>query len=252
MHGTFTHHLSPSPRRRSHRVLAGMALLIVRRSAVCLCWVLLLTSETKAVVEAGPDYSATWEKEFSVGFNCSASSVFDNLLSATGSFQAGRDDSGCDADLRGVLEFDLLSLPTEVAAVQLIMAQEGGSETQTLLLHGFSGNGSADQADANVEDVIAQFAAPGVGGSVTVDVTAFLATLLSNGATHAGFTIAGGTADLSSFAGLGDAAPPQLHVIAAPSAVPALTGWMSVSLALGMLFVGIGLIHSDRTVRQRR
>ena len=70
-------------------------------------------------VEISSNYSATWEMEYSTVFPCEGDTEFDRMLSSSGSFKVGNDSAGCDKRLRGVLEFDLSTVPAGMQSMQL-------------------------------------------------------------------------------------------------------------------------------------
>jgi hypothetical protein len=161
-------------------------------------------------------YSATWEMEWSTVPVCAGQTEFATLLSSTGSFVVGSDDTDCDAYLRGVLEFDLSTVTPGQIHAQLALTQtEDQSGSFAAELHGFNGNGTVDQADANVDNVLMQFSTSAeLNEPVTLDVTSFVQQLLDAGARYAGFTIAHQSIESRwvSFNGLGDLYPPTLTV----------------------------------------
>jgi hypothetical protein len=175
-------------------------------------------------VDISPTYSATWEMEYSTGFFCDGDTEFDYMISSSGSFQVGHNSTTCNAWLRGVLEFDLSTVP--VVGIQSIYLSITRNDTtvyppSTMELDGFSGNGTPDQADANIDNYLLSFPTPIPSETVTFDVTSFVESLLDAGATHAGFTVRReNSADYYvTFDGVGDLSEPLLtFVVNAPVA----------------------------------
>jgi hypothetical protein len=174
-------------------------------------------------IDISPTYSATWEMEYSTGIICEADTEFDSLLSSSGSFQVGHNPKECNAWLRGVLEFDLSTVPVGIQSIQLSFTRKNCdvSGGYTMELDGFSGNGTPDQADPNVDNFLMSFSTPEPSETVILDVTSFVESLLNTGATHAGFTISRHwvSSNFVTFDGVGDLSEPLLtFVVNAPVA----------------------------------
>lgn len=91
---------------------------------------------------------------------------------------------------RGFAEFDLSSIsgPIGAASLSATLTAAEGTYPRTLELYGYVGDGVIDFADFNAGTLITSFSYDGVS-NLQLDVTAFVASLLSASANFAGFSL---------------------------------------------------------------